>query len=358
MRERLEELRREALAIVAEAGEEARLREVEVRFLGRNGEITGLLRQLGSLPADQRPAAGREANLVKAALQEALDQRRDQLQQASLARELRGEGFDPTLPGPPPPAGALHPLSQVQRRLEDLFSSMGFLVADGPEVEWESYNFDALNIPPDHPAREAQDTIFVRAPQATAEASAAAESDGKADGVVLRSHTSTVQIRALKKHGPPLRVVAPGRVFRQEAQDATHEHTFHQMEGLVVDRGVGVAHMLHAMNSLLEGLFGRKLETRLRPGFFPFVEPGFELDARCPFCDSGCRVCKGSTWIELMPGGLVHPNVLEACDVDPEVYSGYAFGLGLSRVVMLSYGIDDIRWLLSGDLRFLRQFPS
>ncbi|MBC8368959.1 MAG: phenylalanine--tRNA ligase subunit alpha, partial [Planctomycetes bacterium] len=174
----------------------------------------------------------------------------------------------------------------------------------------------------------------------------------------LRTHTSPVQVRALRELGAPLRVVAPGRVFRQEAQDATHEHTFHQFEGLVVGEGIGVPHMLHAMNSMLEGVFGRKLETRLRPGFFPFVEPGFELDARCPFCKSGCKVCKGSTWIELMPGGLVHPNVLDAAGVDSAKYSGFAFGLGLSRMAMLRYTINDIRYMCSGDLRFLQQFTA
>jgi phenylalanyl-tRNA synthetase alpha chain len=233
----------------------------------------------------------------------------------------------------------------VARQLEDIVLSMGFFVADGPEVETEECNFDALNIPADHPARDAQDTIWIE------------DAPGR-PRLCLRTHTSPVQVRALREFGPPLRVVAPGRVFRQEAQDATHEHTFHQMEGLVVDRGVGVPHMLHAMHTLIAGVFGRPLETRLRPGFFPFVEPGFELDARCPFCATGCRVCKQSRWIELMPGGLVHPQVLRACGVDPEVYSGYAFGLGLSRIAMLRWGIDDVRWMMSGDLRFLEQFPA
>ncbi|RMH05390.1 MAG: phenylalanine--tRNA ligase subunit alpha [Planctomycetota bacterium] len=342
MRDQLERLRREGLAALAGAEDEAALRREEVRLLGRQGELTALLKQVGALPAAERPEAGRLANAVKAELAAALDERRRALAAARLERDLSGAGFDPTLPGPPPPAGTLHPITRVQRRLEDLFTAMGFVVADGPEVELEENNFDALNIPADHPAREAQDTIWVRSER----------------GVCMRTHTSPVQVRALRRFGVPLRVVAPGRVFRQETQDASHDHTFHQMEGLVVDRGVGVGHMLHAMNTLLAGVFGRDLETRLRPGFFPFVEPGFELDARCPFCSDGCRVCKGSTWVELMPGGLVHPNVLRACGVDPEEYSGYAFGLGLSRLAMLCYGIDDIRWLLGGDLRFLEQFPA
>ncbi len=341
MRDRLEQLREEGLAAIAAAADESTLREAEVRLLGRQGALTALLKTVGSLPPEERPQAGQLANQVKGALAEAVSARRAGLEQAALSRDLSGAGFDATLPGPAAPAGGLHPIGRVQRRLEDLFRSMGFVVVDGPEVELEGNNFDALNIPPDHPARESQDTIWL-----------------EGSGVCMRTHTSPVQIRALRRFGAPLRVVAPGRVFRQETQDATHDHTFHQMEGLVVDEGVGVGHMLHAMNAMLEGVFGRRLETRLRPGFFPFVEPGFELDARCPFCESGCRVCKGSTWIELMPGGMVHPNVLRACDVDPERYSGYAFGLGLSRLAMLCYGIDDIRWILGGDLRFLEQFPA
>ena len=346
MRDRLEQLRQDGLAAVNAAGAEEELRAAEIRLVGRNGELTALLKQVGTLSPEERPVAGKLANEVKQALQSAIDERRQGLRQAALDRELSGAGFDASLPGPSLPGGGLHPITRIARELEDLFSSMGFLVVDGPEVEAEANNFDALNIPADHPARESQDTIWVHPP----------DPERPGEGVCLRTHTSPVQVRALRRFGAPIRVVAPGRVFRQETLDATHEHTFHQMEGLVVDKGVGVAHMLHAMNSLLEGIFGRHLETRLRPGFFPFVEPGFELDARCPFCKSGCGVCKQSTWIELMPSGLVHPNVLRACDVDPDEFTGYAFGLGLSRIVMLRYGIDDIRWMMSGDLRFLEQF--
>ena len=345
MEARLEELRARGLEALRDAESREALQEVESRLLGRTGELTSLLKGLGRLPAEQRPAAGKLANEVKQALAAAAAERLALLEQAALAADLAGAGLDPTLPGPPLPAGGVHPVMAAARSLEDLFTSMGYVVWDGPEVETEEHNFDALNIPADHPARESHDTIWMR---------------GRAGQprTCLRTHTSPVQVRALRELGAPLRVVAPGRVFRQEAQDATHEHTFHQVEGLVVDKGVGVPHMLHAMHALIEGLFGRELETRLRPGFFPFVEPGFELDARCPFCKSGCRVCKGSRWIELMPGGLVHPNVLRACDVDPDEYSGFAFGLGLSRIAMLRWGIDDIRWMMSGDLRFLQQFPA
>lgn len=345
MRDRLDALREDGLAQIAAAGSRAELERIESALLGRSGSLTLLLRELGGLSAAERPAAGRIANEVKVALQQAIEARSTGLAAAELRADLAGEGLDATLPGAPLDLGAAHPVLAVARQLEDLFSSMGFVIWDGPEVETEENNFDALNIPRDHPARDSQDTIW------------ATEEPGR-PRLCLRTHTSPVQVRALRTLGAPLRVVAPGRVFRQEAQDATHEHTFHQMEGLVVDRGVGVPHMLHAMHTLIEGVFGRPLETRLRPGFFPFVEPGFELDARCPFCTEGCRVCKRSRWIELMPGGLVHPNVLRACGVDPAVYSGYAFGLGLSRIAMLRWGIDDIRWMMSGDRRFLEQFPG
>jgi phenylalanyl-tRNA synthetase alpha chain len=345
MRARLEELRGLGHAELAAASSAAQLDAFESAFLGRAGRLTVILRELGTLSTEERPLMGKLANEIKLALAAAVQERRQALEQEALAASLTGAGLDPTLPGAPAPRGAAHPVLAVARQLEDLFSSMGFVVWDGPEVETEENNFDALNIPADHPARDSQDTMWM------------VDEAGR-PRLCLRTHTSPVQIRALRTLGAPLRVVAPGRVFRQEAQDATHEHTFHQMEGLVVDRGVGVPHMLHAMHTLIEGVFGRPLETRLRPGFFPFVEPGFELDARCPFCSAGCRVCKQSRWIELMPGGLVHPNVLRACGVDPAEYSGFAFGLGLSRIAMLRWGIDDIRWMMSGDLRFLEQFRA
>jgi len=345
MRDRLEALCRDGIAAVSEATSADALQDVEVHLLGRNGALTALLKGLGKLSAEERPAAGKLANDVKQVLQQAIEDCRSSIAQADLLKDLAGSGLDPTLPGSDLPEGGVHPVMAVARELEDLFSSMGYVVWDGPEIETEAHNFDDLNIPADHPARESHDTIWMR-------------DYGSSGRLCLRTHTSPVQIRALQEFGAPLRVIAPGRVFRQEAQDSTHEHTFHQMEGLVVDKGIGVPHMLHAMNSMLEGVFGRQLETRLRPGFFPFVEPGFELDARCPFCKEGCKVCKGSTWIELMPGGLVHPHVLRSAGLDPEVYSGFAFGLGLSRMAMLRYGIQDIRWMMSGDLGFLEQFPA
>jgi phenylalanyl-tRNA synthetase alpha chain len=345
MRERLEALCGEGLAAIAAAESSMQLAEIESRFLGRTGALTAQLKGLGKLESAERPAIGKLANEIKQKLQQAFDAAGETLQQQELAADLASVGVDCSLPGPTVELGSVHPVMAIARELEDIFQSMGFVIWDGPELESEVNNFDALNIPGDHPARESHDTIWMKSV------------DGE-ERRCLRTHTSPVQVRALREFGAPLRVIAPGRVFRQEAQDSTHEHTFHQMEGLVVGKNIGVPHMLHAMNSMLEGVFKRKLETRLRPGFFPFVEPGFELDARCPFCKDGCKVCKGSTWIELMPGGLVHPNVLTAAGVDPNEYSGFAFGLGLSRMAMLRYGIHDIRYMCSGDLRFLKQFQA
>ncbi len=295
---------------------------------------------LPTIPPESRKAAGQGVNRLKQGIEAALARRREEFEAEVLAAERSDRGFDPTLPAPKPRRGSLHPITKVTRDLEDLFSSMGWLVLDGPEVELERYNFDALNIAPDHPARDTMDTFRC-------------DPEGK---LVLRTHTSPVQVRAMERFKPPFRAIVPGKVFRNETVDASHEHTFHQMEGLCIDKNVSVGHLIGTMKTLLRGIFGRDIEIRLRPGYFPFVEPGFELDARCPFCTQGCSVCKQSTWIELLPCGMVHPNVLTAGGIDPEQWTGFAFGLGLSRLTMLRYGIDDVRLLLSGDLRFLEQF--
>jgi phenylalanyl-tRNA synthetase alpha chain len=336
----LDTLRTELLARVDDAAEEADLKAVEREALGKGGALARLLASIPSLPKEERPGAGRAANELKGELVERVEAARAALEARALERERSGAGFDPTLPAAPTERGSLHPITLVTRELEDLFSSMGYVVLDGPEVETEHYNFDALNTPDDHPARDVQDTFFCN----------------ESGSLVLRTHTSPVQVRAMERLKPPFRAVAPGKVFRQETTDASHEHTFHQMEGLVVGEDISVGHLIGAMKTLLRGIFQRDIEIRLRPGYFPFVEPGFELDARCPFCEDGCKVCKRTTWIELLPCGMVHPNVLRAGGIDPDAWTGFAFGLGLSRLVMLRYGIDDIRHLLAGDLRFLEQF--
>lgn len=316
------------------------VRSVERGYLGKQGLIQARLAEIPKLPAEERRDAGKAANLLKQALSHAVENRLEALESAQIAAQRAGTGFDATLPPPRPDRGGLHPITQVTRELEDLFRSMGYDVLDGPEVELDYYNFEALNIPGDHPARDSHDTFFC-------------QGDGH---LVMRTHTSPVQVRAMERFEPPMRIVVPGKCFRQETTDASHDHTFHQMEGLVIDRHVSVAHLIGAMKTLLRGIFGRDLDVRLRPGFFPFVEPGFELDARCPFCAEGCSVCKKTTWIELLPCGLVHPNVLRSGGLDPDEWGGFAFGLGLSRLVMLRHGIDDVRHLLGGDLRFLEQF--
>ena len=338
--------RNEWLSAIAAAADETALAAVESRLFGKKGEVQELLRAVSQLPKEERPAAGKAANEVKVAVEAALTARRGDLSMRAMEQELSAHGFDPSQPGPQRRVGSLHPITIVQQELVDLFTSMGFSWQDGPEVESEHYNFDALNIPGDHPARETQDTFWLD------------------DGNLLRTHTSPVQVRTMRRFAqdfqPPLKVIVPGRCFRAETVDKTHEHTFYQMEGLVVDRDVSVANLIHTMKTCLRVVLGRQdLKVRLRPGFFPFVEPGFELDVNCPFCHGkGCSVCKQSGWIEILPCGMIHPNVLRQGGIDPEKYTGFAFGIGLQRVVMLRYGIDDIRLFMGGDARFLRQFQT
>ncbi len=335
-----EELKAQGLQRAASATSESELKTLEREYLGKGGFIQGLLSKIPSLEPAQRGAAGKEANMLKGVLTKAFEARSAELAAQGVETERQALGFDATMPPPSVERGSLHPITQVTRELEDLFHSMGYTILDGPEVETDHNNFEALNIPADHPARDSQDTFYCN----------------EEGSLVLRTHTSPVQVRAMRHLKPPFRAVAPGKVFRQESTDASHEHTFHQMEGLVVGKDISVGHLIGAMKTLLAGIFGKEIEVRLRPGYFPFVEPGFELDARCPFCTEGCSVCKRTTWIELLPCGLVHPSVLKAGGIDPEEWSGFAFGLGLSRLVMLRFGIDDVRHLLSGDLRFLEQF--
>ena len=315
------------------------LETIRVEVLGRKGKLAEVSKDMGKLSPEQRGVVGKLLNAAKQSLEETLTTRQNAFAAAALAARLEREWLDLTVPAPGPGLGSLHPLTQIQAEIEDLFVSLGFTVLDGPEVETEFNNFDALNIPPDHPARDMQDTFWL------------------SNGHLLRTHTSPVQVRGMKKLGPPLRMIAPGRVFRNEEVDASHEHTFYQLEGMMVDKDVSVAHLIYFMKTLLSAIFKRDVTVRLRPGYFPFVEPGFELDIQCLICNGvGCPVCKHSGWVELLPCGLVHPNVLRLGGIDPEEYSGFAFGLGLTRLVMMRYSIDDIRQLQGGDLRFLTQF--
>ncbi|MBM3727683.1 MAG: phenylalanine--tRNA ligase subunit alpha [Acidobacteria bacterium] len=339
MTEQLRELEARALAGVASAATPEEVEAIRVDVLGRKGRLAAISREMGKVPPEERGLIGKLLNQAKTSIEAAIAGREDAFEQEKLARRLDAEWLDLTLPPPGVRPGSLHPLTRIQREIEDLFVSLGFTVLDGPEVESEYNNFDALNIPPDHPARDMQDTFWLE------------------NGMLLRTHTSPVQVRGMQTLPLPLRMIAPGRVFRNEEVDASHEHTFYQLEGMMVDREVSVAHLIYFMKTLLAGIFKRDVTVRLRPGYFPFVEPGFELDIQCLICGgSGCPVCKQSGWVELLPCGLVHPNVLRLGGIDPGEWSGFAFGLGLTRLVMMRYGIDDIRQLQGGDLRFLRQF--
>ena len=335
----IEELASGSLTRIASAASPEELEAVRVQVLGRKGSLDQFFKQMGKLSPDERARAGKLLNGAKQALEAAVEDRKRGFEDAALRARLEAEWVDLTIPAPGPRRGHLHPITQIQRELEEVFHSFGFAVLDGPEVETEYRNFDALNIPADHPARDAQDTFWL------------------ASGDLLRTHTSPVQVRGMERLGPPLRMIAPGRVFRNESVDASHEHTFYQIEGMMIDRGVSVANLLYFMKIMLAEVFRREVNVRLRPGFFPFVEPGFELDIQCLLCGgSGCPVCKQSGWVEQLGCGLVHPSVLRMSGIDPEEWSGFAFGLGLTRLVMMRYGIDDIRHLQGGDLRFLEQF--
>ncbi|HEX3744834.1 MAG TPA: phenylalanine--tRNA ligase subunit alpha [Bryobacteraceae bacterium] len=335
----LQELEARSLARIAAAASEEDLEAVRVDALGRKGPLAQAGKEMGKLPPEERKSFGMLLNSTRQNLEQALAARQQVLADQALGRRLDAEWLDVTLPAPGVRRGHLHPITRIQRELEDLFRSLGFAVLDGPEVEDEYHNFDALNIPADHPARDMQDTFWLDR------------------GNLLRTHTSPVQVRGMERLGPPLRMIAPGRVFRNESVDASHEHTFYQLEGMMIDRDVSVANLLYFMKTLLTAIFHREVTVRLRPGYFPFVEPGFELDIQCLICGGpGCAVCKQSGWVELLPCGLVNPKVLRMSGIDPEVWGGFAFGLGLTRLAMMRYGIDDIRHLNGGDLRFLEQF--
>ncbi len=337
--DQIQKLAAEAAARIVQAADLDALEAVRVDVLGRKGSLAQISKEFGKLSPEERGSAGRALNAAKQTLESALEARKQAFLNQALTERLRGEWVDLTLPAPGPRPGSLHPVTLIQQEIEDLFTSLGFAILDGPEVETEYHNFDALNIPADHPARDMQDTFWLEG------------------GNLLRTHTSPVQVRGMEKLGPPLRMIAPGRTFRNEEVDASHEHTFYQVEGMMVDRDVSIANLIYFMKTLLSAIFRREVTLRLRPGYFPFVEPGFELDVQCLICGGpGCPVCKQSGWVELLPCGLVHPNVLRMSGIDPDQWGGFAFGLGLTRLAMMRYGIDDIRLLQGGDLRFLAQF--
>jgi phenylalanyl-tRNA synthetase alpha chain len=316
----------------------AALDELRVHWLGRKGVLTEQLKGLGALKAAERPAAGARINEAKAKLQAALEARRAELEHSSIAQKLAAGGIDVTLPGRGEASGAVHPITRMRLRIEELFTHAGYEVLDGPEVEDEFHNFEALNIPADHPARAMHDTFYLD------------------DGHLLRTHTSPVQIRAMLSRRPPLALIAPGRVYRCDS-DISHSPMFHQVEGLLVDTDVSFANLKSVLHQFMESLFERSLSMRLRPSYFPFTEPSAEVDISCVLCDGrGCRVCKHSGWLEVAGCGMVHPNVFKACGIDAERYTGFAFGFGIERLAMLCYGVNDLRLFYDNDLRFLAQF--
>ncbi|MBK80977.1 MAG: phenylalanine--tRNA ligase subunit alpha [Gammaproteobacteria bacterium] len=334
----LKQLVGEAKRAVGEAGDERALDDVRVRYLGKKGELTALLKSLGQLAPEDRPAAGARINAAKDELQDAIGARRQHLSREQMARALEAEQVDVTLPGRRDAGGGLHPVTQALLRMEDIFVGAGYSVVTGPEVENDYYNFEALNIPAHHPARAMHDTFYF------------------ADGTLLRTHTSPSQVHTMEREEPPIRVICPGRVYRRDS-DLTHSPMFQQLEGLVIDRGISFADLKGTVIEFLQRFFEKELSVRFRPSYFPFTEPSAEVDVQCVQClGEGCRVCSHTGWLEVMGCGVVHPNVLEMSGIDSETYSGFAFGMGIDRLAMLLYEVDDLRLFYDNDLRFLRQF--
>ena len=339
MKAALEAIRQKIVVELQEAHDMQTLENIRVKFLGKKGELTAILKQMGKLSAEERPVIGQMANEIRAFIEDRISTRTAQLKNELMQQKLKDEKLDVTLPGKRHPLGKKHPLNLVLDEIEEIFLGMGFSIATGPEVELVYYNFEALNMPKDHPARDTQDTFYV------------------SDNVVLRTQTSPMQVRVMEKQKPPIRIIAPGRVYRSDAVDATHSPLFHQIEGLVVDKGITMADLKGTLEIFVKRLYGEDSVVRFRPHHFPFTEPSAELDCMCFNCHGeGCRLCKGEGWIEILGCGMVHPKVLSNCGIDPEVYSGFAFGMGLERLVMRRFNIDDMRLLYENDLRFLNQF--
>jgi phenylalanyl-tRNA synthetase alpha chain len=346
MLKELKELKQKAAAELEAVTNIKELEAWRVRYLGKKSQLTKALRSLATLPLDERKAAGALANEIKAQLEDSLEQKRRLLGEARLVTAATKEQIDITLPGRPLPQGHLHPITQTLYEICDIFVSMGFQVVEGPEVEWNYYNFEALNIPRHHPARDSMATLWVDYKTES----------GERD-MLLRTHTTAVDIRVMEEMSPPIRVVEPGKVYRYEASDATHVPMFHQIDGLVVDRGITMAELKGTLYEFARRFFGEDRKVRFRCDYFPFVEPGVEMAIECLVCGGkGCRLCGGSGWIEILGAGMTHPHVLQRANIDPEIYTSFAFGMGIDRLPMLRYGIDDIRLFYGSDLRFLRQF--
>lgn len=338
MKEKLELIKKEFTDILNTVGLKEELEELRVSFLGKKGKITQVMKGMRDLAPEMRKDVGQVINVVKNEINKSIADKSKELEKKAIEQKIANEWADISWPVEAA-KGTVHPVSILRTELEKLFISMGFEILDGPEMEDEYHNFTALNIPEDHPARDTQDTFWLK------------------NGKLLRTHTSPVQIRGLESRKPPFKFVAPGKTFRNEALDASHEHTFHQIEGMVVDRGISVANLIFTLKSIVSSIFGKEVEIRLRPSFFPFVEPGFELDFRCQICGGkGCSVCKRTGWVEYLGCGMIHPNVLREGGIDPDEFQGFAFGGGIERLVMMKYGIDDIRHFHGGDIRFLKQF--
>ncbi|HEY8772597.1 MAG TPA: phenylalanine--tRNA ligase subunit alpha [Candidatus Limnocylindria bacterium] len=349
--DRLQQLQTDALADLADAADAPAVEGLRASLLGRSGRLTLFLRALAKVPAEERPAAGRLANDVRDALEASIRDRLDALLAAGAAARLAGEALDMSAPGRPWRVGHLHPTMTVERDLREIFHAFGFEVFEGPEIETEAMNFEALNIPPDHPSRDLWDTLYV--------AEQGAPRQAAADGTILRTHTSPVQIRAMRTLKPPIRVITPGRCFRYEAVDASHGFEFFQVEGLVVDRDTSLADLKGMLEEFARALYGEETRTRFRPGYYPFTEPSVAFDVSCLVCGgSGCAACGRTGWMTILGAGIVHPTVLLAGGIDPDEFQGYAFGMGLDRITLLRHGIPDLRLLMSADLRFLEQFPA
>jgi len=341
MKERLEALRADALQELGGVTDPNALNELRVKYLGKKGLLTEILRGMGALSAEERPVIGQVANDVRAAIEAVIDEKSAAFARAETERRLATETIDVTLPGRPAPNGALHPLTQIVQEIEDIFIGLGFTVAEGPEVEADYYNFEAMNLPKDHPARDMQDSFYI------------------SEDILLRTHTSPVQARTMEAKGGalPVKVICPGKVYRRDDDDPTHSHQFMQIEGLVIDKNIRMSDLKGTLLQFAREMFGPNVNIRMRPSFFPFTEPSAEVDVSCAVCGgSGCRVCKYSGWLEILGSGIVHPRVLEMGGYDPNEVTGFAFGMGVERIAMLRYGIEDIRHFYTNDVRFLRQF--